>query len=223
MQMGFFKINAALLALMFSVLAEALFCLCHHFFGVISTYGSPQNFMGWLFFYFHVLPDSYLSHLEFIGGCLFCIPAIFFQWWIIFFFGILVTRLIARQHDPKILKGIIILLVLMLITLLGFLVHSQFWQNSNWKAQINLFVMEKAFEEAKKDFQAGKLKTYIIAGKCDTDKYSGTNDGPFAVWITHYYPSYYPDRFIEEKRVEFYNMEMRGLYKRTLTETNLLK
>jgi len=79
MQMRFFKINAALLALMFSVLAEALFCLCHHFFGVISTYGSPQNFMGWLFFYFHVLPDSYLSHLEFIGGCLFCIPAIFFS------------------------------------------------------------------------------------------------------------------------------------------------
>ena len=111
----------------------------------------------------------------------------------------------------------------MFITALGFLVRSEFWQNANWKAQVSCFVMEKAFSEAKKDFQSGKLKIYTIAGKSDEDKYSGTNDGPFAVWIAQYFPTYYPDRFTEEKRVEFYNMEMRGLYKRSLSQTNLLK
>jgi hypothetical protein len=219
--MRLLKINAALMALIFSVLAEALFCLFEYFFGAISTFGSPLNFVGWLFFNFHILPDIYLRHLGSGGGCLICIPAILFQWWIVFFLLILTVRLIARQHEPKILKVIIATLTATLITSLGLLIHSKFWQNSNWKDVTSYLARIQGAETARKDFDAGRLKLFVISGECHEDKYTGTNDGPFEVWAAEYFPELpYQSRYSEEKKVEAYNLRMRSLYKWSLTHTN---
>jgi hypothetical protein len=69
------------------------------------------------------------------------------------------------------------------------------------------------------DFDAGKLRKYIIAGRSLEDKYTGTNEGPFQVWISHYFPEEpYPARFALEQEVAFYNAKM-GLLQQAHTRT----
>jgi hypothetical protein len=83
---------------------------------------------------------------------------------------------------------------------------------------------EQGYQEAEKDFQAGKLKILLISGDCREDKYSGTNDGPFEVWTVEFDPSaFYQYRYSVEKKVEYYNLHMRSKYNWSLTHTNNVK
>lgn len=219
--MRFFKINPAILALVFSVIAEVLFFFVIHTFGHITEFGTPLNFIGWLGFWFHVLPDAYMPS-NLVG--ILAIPAFLLQWWFMFFVGIVFVRYVSCKNNPKALKIIIATLTIALITSLGFLVHSQLWQNSNWKAEVGSLASIQGYEEADKDFQAGKLKVFVISGECHEDKYSGTNDGPFEVWTAEYYPSFsWPERYSIEEKIEAYNRHMRLKYERSLAHANTIK
>jgi hypothetical protein len=216
--MRFFKLNAALLALIFSVIAEVLFLLVDRNFGRVSEFGSPLNFIGWLGFYFHELPGYYLGRL---GDSPLALPAWLFQWWLGFFWGIIFVRHIFLKNNPRTLKIIIVVLTMAFLTSLGFLVHSQLWQNSNWKGEVRYLASVQGAEEAEKDFQAGKLKVFVVSGECHEDKFSGTNDGPFEVWTAEYYPSLpWPDRYSTQEKIKHYNLFMRSQYKWSLTHTN---
>jgi hypothetical protein len=200
--MRFLKLNAALLALIFSVVATVLFFFVVRAFGRFSEFGTPLNFLAWIAFWFDQL---------------FILP----PWWLIFFSGILLARYIFRQNNSQTLKAIIAVLVIGLITFLGLWIHSQLWQNSNWKGEINYLANVQGAEEARKDFQAGKLKKIIISDECDEDKFSGTNDGPFQVWIAQYFPqSTYPERYSIEQKIKAYDLVMHSQYKWSLTHTN---
>jgi hypothetical protein len=81
-----------------------------------------------------------------------------------------------------------------------------------------------AGKEADKDFQAGKLKVFVISGESHADKFSGTNDGPFEGWTAEYYPSFpWPERYSIEEKIKAYNRHMRYEYKWSQTHTNKAK
>jgi hypothetical protein len=203
------------------VIAEVLFIAANYFIGRISEFGSPLNFFGWLFYWFHILPSVYLREL---GDSLLALPAWLFQWWLMFFAGITFSHYISRKDNPRTLKIVISLFTIALVTSLGFLVNSQLWQNSNLKGEVHALANVEGYEEADKDFQAGKLKVFVISGKCSEDKFSGTNDGPFEIWIAAYYPSLpSPFDFTIERKIEAYNLHMRSKYKWSLAHTNNLK
>jgi hypothetical protein len=201
--MRFFKLNAVLLALISSIVAGALFFFVIRIFGKFSEFGSPLNFIGWLGSWFPLG----LPILPFL-----------------FFLGIVFVRYIFHKNNARTLKMIVAVLTIALLTLLGFLFHSQFWQNSNWKGEVSYLSNLQGAEEAKKDFEAGKLKVLVISGECHEDKFSGTNDGPFELWTAEYYPSLpWSYRYSTEEKIKSYNIVMQSKYKWSLTHTNNVK
>jgi hypothetical protein len=113
--------------------------------------------------------------------------------------------------NPKFLKGVIVILVIALFVSLGFLTHT-LWLNSIWKLQVNTLAGYEGHERARRDFEAGKVRLFIISGERDSDKFSGTNDGPFEVWFPQYYPKFYPFRYSEEEMAAAYNDRMKYLH-----------
>ena len=220
--MRFFKINAALLALIFGIVGGMLLFVFVRIFGRFSEFGTPLNFIGWFGHWFVELPFYLLPRREFSD--VLWAPAYLFQLWLIFFVGIISARYVSGKDNLKTLKRIIAVLIVVLIVLLGFLIHSQLWQNSNWKGEVASLASIQGYEEADKDFRAGKLKVFVISGECHEDKFSGTNDGPFEAWIAEYYPVFsWPERYSTEKKIEAYNRHMRFKYEWSLTHTNTIK
>lgn len=110
-----------------------------------------------------------------------------------------------------VLLSIVAFLTLCLVLALGFLGHA-LWRNYWWKQEVYGLSGYYGSTVAVRDFRAGKLRVYVIAGERNDDQFSGTNDGPFEVWHPQYYPSPYPMRYSAEERVKFYNMKMRYMY-----------
>jgi hypothetical protein len=85
-------------------------------------------------------------------------------------------------------------------------------QNVAWKADIYELAGYKGVHRAMADFDAGRLRVFLISGRSLQDTFTGTNDGPFEVWISHFFPDEpYPVRFALEQEVAFYNAKMRLL------------
>jgi hypothetical protein len=219
--MHFFKLNAALLALIFSVVAGVLFFFVTRAFGHASEFGTPLNFINWFFFWFLGSPRYYLPRS--LGDALY-VPFSFLQLWLVFLVGIAFARYVFRKNNPRTLKMIIAVLTIALVASFLFLIYSQLWENSNWKAEVNSLGRDQGWYEAREDFQAGKLKKLVIAGDHEEDKFSGTNDGPFEIWNPIYMSSWpYPDRYSVEMEVVGYNLGMRSEYKQSLAHTNNVK
>lgn len=219
--MRFFKLNAALLALIFSIVAGVSFFFVARIFGHVSEFGTPLNFIFWLFFWFIESPCYYLPRS--LGDAL-CVPFSFLQLWLVFLVGIIFARYVSRKNNPRTLKAIITILTIALVVSFIFLIYSQLWENSNWKGQVNGLARFQGWEEAKEDFQAGKLKKLVISGDHEEAKFSGTNDGPFEIWNPIYMSSWpYPDRYSVEMEVVGYNLGMRSKSEWSLTHTNNVK
>jgi hypothetical protein len=70
-----------------------------------------------------------------------------------------------------------------------------------------------ASEQALRDFREGHLRLYCLGGENERAKYTGTNDGPFEMWIPQFYPSLgRPHRYSTEQFIEFYNRKMRYMH-----------
>jgi hypothetical protein len=216
--MRFFKFHAALLALIFTIVAGALLFVVVRIFGNFTEFGTPLNFISWFFFWLLQSPCYYLPRS--LGDEL-CVPFCLLQLWLMFFGGVTFVRFVFRNNNPGTLKMAIATVTIALFISLGLLINLQFWQNSNWKEEAGYLAGVQGAEAARKDFDAGKLKLFVISGECHEDKYSGSNDGPFEIWTAEYYPAFpYPERYPDEKKVEAYNLRMRSLYKWSLTHTN---
>ena len=109
-----------------------------------------------------------------------------------------------------------------LLVSLGFLARAH-WQAYWWKSEVYGLAGYRGSIRARQDFQAGRLRLFLIAGERSDDKSSGTNDGPFEVWYPQYYPKPYPMRYSVEQMVEFYNRKMRYMHEhpeKFLAQTN---
>jgi hypothetical protein len=127
------------------------------------------------------------------------------------------------MNNPKILKLVIALLVVALLTSLFFW-HRARRENSRWQWQVMELGAYKGSARAIHDFQAGQLRLFALGGGSDSDRYSGTNDGAFEVWIPQYYPPLgSPHRFAMERWIAIYNHQMQSMHrdpKKYLTTTN---
>ena len=140
---------------------------------------------------------------------------------------IVLQRRIQREimNDPKRLKTVIIGLMLVLFALVFALGHT-LEQNFLWKMRVDSLADYEGVTRASHDFQAGKLRLFVISGERDHDNFSGTNDGPFEIWFPQYYPKVYSLRFSTERMAAAYNSRMRCLQAhsgKVLTESNTSK
>jgi hypothetical protein len=70
-----------------------------------------------------------------------------------------------------------------------------------------------ASDQALHDFRDGHLRLYRFGGESETAKFTGTNDGPFEVWVPQFYPSLgRAHRYSTEQFIEFYNRKMHYMF-----------
>jgi len=70
-----------------------------------------------------------------------------------------------------------------------------------------------ASDQALRDFRDGHLRLYRFGGESQMAKFTGTNDGPFEIWVPHFYPSLgRAHRYSTEQFIAFYNRKMRYMF-----------
>src|SRR2546426_11148558 len=113
------------------------------------------------------------------------------------------------MNYPRALKVVIAVLTIALLTSLGFLGRA-LWRNYSWEQEAYGLAGMVASKEAMEDFRQGRLRLRMLQGENDHLRYSGSNNGPFEIWIPAFCPSLgYPHRFSTERQVQFYNRKMR--------------
>jgi hypothetical protein len=105
-------------------------------------------------------------------------------------------------------KVVITSLAVAFIISLGFLSHA-LWLNSLWKTEVSAQAIYDGSEQAKLDFQQGRLRLFEFHGDNGEEKFSGRHQGQFEIWYAEYHPSVYVQRISEEKWVETYNQFMK--------------
>jgi len=121
-----------------------------------------------------------------------------------------------RIRAPKIL--VIALIGLLSATLLCSVLLNAwgYWQIygiGGWRDQVFESEGAVASERALRDFREGHLRLYCLGGENEHAKYTGTNDGPFEMWIPTFYPSLgRAHRYSTEQFIEFYNRKMRYMH-----------
>jgi len=116
------------------------------------------------------------------------------------------------MNSTKTLKILIAVLIVALVTSLGFLGQAH-WRNYSWKEEADRLASMVGTQQAKEDFRQGKFRVHLLQGDIPNFRYSGTNDGPFEIWLAPYYTSLgYPHRYSAEQRVVWYNDMMRFMH-----------
>jgi hypothetical protein len=129
------------------------------------------------------------------------------------------------MNNPKMLKIVIAVLAIALIMSL-LLFGRALRHKSPWESEAVELANFKGSERALCDFQAGKLRLFVLGDASETDTYSGSNDGPFEIWIPQYFPPRGPaHRISMERWIEVYNHQMRDMHDypekfMTMTNTN---
>ncbi len=109
---------------------------------------------------------------------------------------------------------IILLIGLLSVSLLPSLLlaawsHWQIYGTGGWRDEVYGLEGMVASGRALDDFRDGHLRLYRLGGENEKARYTGTNDGPFEVWIPQFYPSLgRAHRYSTEQFIEFYNRKM---------------
>jgi hypothetical protein len=116
------------------------------------------------------------------------------------------------MDSPRALKIVIARFTIAVLTSLGSL-GRVLWRNYWWEREAYGLAGMVATKQAMEDFRESRLRLRVLQGENEHLRYSGSNDGPFEIWIPHFYPSLgYPHRFSTEQQVQFYNRKMRYMH-----------
>jgi hypothetical protein len=85
-------------------------------------------------------------------------------------------------------------------------------EKNDWKDVALGDEASTGIEQAIQDFQARRIRLYVISGQNNIPKYSGTNSGPFQIWFPVWYAKPNPVRIAIEQKLNFYNKKMVELY-----------
>ncbi|MGA3285282.1 MAG: hypothetical protein ABSD57_12605 [Verrucomicrobiota bacterium] len=151
-----------------------------------------------------VLYAAFLLFEGYHGGYLLMTPGLLYKVPIV---TLLFVAVVSALRCPRVYKVAIMSLAIAFLISLGFLVHV-LWVNSLWKQEVAVHSIYEGWEQAKHDFQKGKLRLFEFHGKNEKDKFSGRHQGPFEIWTVEYDPSLYVERFSQEQWVESYNQCM---------------
>jgi len=114
--------------------------------------------------------------------------------------------------------AIIVLVGVLSVSLLASLVLAarSYWRINGiggWRDEVYGLVSITATTQAMDDYRAGHLRLYTFGGENEKREYTGTNDGPFEVWIPRYYPLLgRAHRYSTEQFIDFYNRKMRYMH-----------
>ena len=116
------------------------------------------------------------------------------------------------MNNPRALKTVIAALTVALVTSLGFLGRA-LWRNYWWEEETYGLAGMVAASQAMDDYRHGRLRLRVLQGENERQRYSGSNDGRFEIWIPQFNPSLgYPHRFSTEQQTQFYNRKMRYMH-----------
>jgi hypothetical protein len=107
---------------------------------------------------------------------------------------------------------------LLVVVLLGsaVLIGWGYWQIygiGGWRDQLYASEGAVASSRALDDFRDGHLRLYTLGGEAEKATYTGTNNGPFEIWIPCFYPSLgRAHRYSTEQFIEFYNGKMKYMH-----------
>lgn len=126
------------------------------------------------------------------------------------------------MNNPRTLKIVVTALVVAFCVAVGLLARA-IADNFSWRLQVENLAQWEGATVARQDFESGRLRLFVISGKRDEDRFSGTNEGPFEVWYSSYFPEIRAFRCAAETRVATYNAKMRYMQQhpdRYLERTN---
>lgn len=117
-----------------------------------------------------------------------------------------------KTRAPHVVIGLFAILLLGSASLIAW-GYWQIYGIGGWRDQLYASEGAVASRRALDDFRAGHLRLYTLGGESDKAKYTGTNDGPFEIWIPDFYPSLgRAHRFSTEQFIAFYNSKMRYMH-----------
>lgn len=94
--------------------------------------------------------------------------------------------------------------------LLGGWSLGQIYGIGGWRDEVYTLVGADAARQAMDDFQQGYRRLYVFGGGSARSRFTGSNNGPFEIWIPSYRPSLgRAHRYSTEQFIEFYNAKMR--------------
>lgn len=126
-------------------------------------------------------------------------------------------RTLDKVKPTLVQLAVVVLFGLLALSLLGSVVVNAwvYWQIygiGGWRDQVYELEGVVASRRATRDFQAGHVRLYKLGGESEADKFTGTNDGRFEVWVPQFYPSLgRAHRYSTEQFIDFYNGRMHYL------------
>jgi hypothetical protein len=118
----------------------------------------------------------------------------------------------SRTAYIAVLIGLLAIALLcnVLLNVWGYL---QIYGIGGWRDQVYGLEGVVASDQALDDFREGHLRLYCLGGENEKAKYTGTNDGPFEIWVPQFYPSLgRAHRYSTEQFIEFYNRKMQYMH-----------
>jgi hypothetical protein len=133
----------------------------------------------------------------------------------------LVLRFFYRQTNPRILKIALAAAIVLLFVTLHYKLHSDFSEHPRMEGDIEMLAETAGGLRAEKDFNSGMLRKFVFYGTNSTEKYMGTNSGPFQIWNPYFVDKPYDiSRFALGWELYGYNQMMQKKYRDSLRQTN---
>lgn len=143
------------------------------------------------------------------------------QWALLFYLLFLVVHFFYRQTNPRILKLALAVTLILLLVTLHYKLHSDFSEYPRMKNDIESLAETAGGLRAEKDFDFGMLRKFVFSGSNSVDKFTGTNSGPYQIWISRYNPRPYEvSDFAIGWELYGYNQMMQKKYRTSLRQTN---
>lgn len=143
------------------------------------------------------------------------------QWALVVYLLFLVARFFYHQTNPRVLKITIVAALAFLLATLHYKLHSDFSEKPRMETDVYILASKVGRMRAEKDFNSGMLRKIYFRGTNSIDKYTGTNFGPFQIWISRFnaVPYDISDSALQSELYE-YNQVMQRKYRDSLNKTN---
>jgi hypothetical protein len=143
------------------------------------------------------------------------------QWAFLYYLLFLVLRFFYHQTNPRILKITLVASIVLLLVTLHYKFHSDFTEYPRMKGDIEMLAETAGRLRAERDFNSGMLRKFVFYGTNSTEKYMGTNSGPFQIWNPYFVDKPYDiSRFALGWKLYGYNQMMQKKYRDSLRQTN---
>ncbi len=95
--------------------------------------------------------------------------------------------------------------------------NARFWLQvygpGGWRDEVYGLSAYEAGRQAQDDYNGKQLRLYVFGANSEKEYFTGTNDGPFEVWVVQFLPLLgQANRYSTSHFVQIYNRKMRYMY-----------